>query len=116
MRYDIKGVGNLLTMTCKKNLPLLSSDYVYSGENRYFLLEIYDLSVRHDELFDKGIEYFAKLWERRTRRPWQPAGLFCMRFFLHLASQRTVRHVHPLRQFREGQVLQVIPDDGQGLG
>ena len=48
--YDIKGVGNLLTMTCKesaennlssfvvmpylKNLPLFSSDFVYSGENR----------------------------------------------------------------------------------
>ena len=82
VRYDIKGVGNLLTMTCKeteennlssfvimpykKNLPLLSSDYVYSGENRYFLLEIYDLSVRHDELFDKGIENFAKLGEKLT--------------------------------------------------
>ena len=81
-RYDIKGVGNLLTMTCKeteennlssfvvmpylKNLPLFSSDFVYSGENRYFLLEIYDLSVRHDELFDKGIENFAKLGEQLT--------------------------------------------------
>ena len=74
VRYDIKGVGNLLTMTCKeteennlssfvimpykKNLPLFSSDFVYSGENRYFLLEIYDLSVRHDEAFDQGIEAF----------------------------------------------------------
>ena len=70
--YDIEGVGNLLTMTCKeseennlssfvvmpyfKNLPLFSSDFVYSGENRYFLLEIYDLSVRHDEAFTQGIE------------------------------------------------------------
>ncbi|MBQ2049995.1 MAG: hypothetical protein II493_06305, partial [Spirochaetales bacterium] len=91
-RYDIKGVGNLLTMTCKeteennlssfvimpykKNLPLLSSDYVYSGENRYFLLEIYDLSVRHDELFDKGIENFAKLGEQLTELkdiPTQPS-------------------------------------------
>ena len=72
--FDIKGVGNLLAMTCKeseennlssfvvmpyyKNLPLFSSDFVYSGENRYFLLEIYDLSVRHDEAFDQGIEAF----------------------------------------------------------
>ncbi len=70
--FDIKGVGNLLTMTCKeseennlssfvvmpyyKNLPLFSSDFVYSGENRYFLLEIYDLSVRRDALYDRGIE------------------------------------------------------------
>ena len=75
-RYDIKGVGNLLTMTCKetdvnnlssfvimpysKNLPLFSSDYVYNGEKRFFLLEIYDLSVKHDEIFDSGIEAFKK--------------------------------------------------------
>ena len=74
--YDIKGVGNLLTMTCKesaennlssfvvmpylKNLPLFSSDFVYSGENRYFLLEIYDLSVRHDALYDSGIASFRE--------------------------------------------------------
>lgn len=73
-RFDIKGVGNLLTMTCKgtknnnlssfvitpylKNLPLFSSDFVYSGENRYFLLEIYDLSIAHDEMFNSGIETF----------------------------------------------------------
>ena len=73
-RFDIKGVGNLLTMTCKesdvnnlssfvimpysKNLPLFSSDYVYSGENRFFLLEIYDLSVEHDAIYDSGIEAF----------------------------------------------------------
>lgn len=82
VRYDIKGVGNLLTMTCKetdennlssfvimpyaKNLPLISSDYVYSLENRYFLLEVYDLSVRHDEVYDKGIRNFAKLGEKLT--------------------------------------------------
>ena len=76
IRYDIKGVGNLSVMTCKetdinnlssfvimpysKNLPLFSSDYVYSGENRFFLLEIYDLSVQHDEIFDSGIEAFKK--------------------------------------------------------
>ena len=82
VRYDIKGVGNLLTMTCKetdennlssfvimpyaKNLPLISSDYVYSLEKRYFLLEVYDLSVRHDEVYDKGIGNFAKLGEKLT--------------------------------------------------
>ena len=50
--YEIEGVGNLLTMSCKeteennlssfvimpylKNLPLFSSDFVYTGENRFF--------------------------------------------------------------------------------
>ena len=73
-RYDIAGVGNLLVMTVKeaeanqlssfvlmpyaKNLPLFSTDYVYAGEKRFFLLEIYDLSVRHDAVYDAGIEAF----------------------------------------------------------
>ena len=73
-RYDVSGVGNLLVMTVTeaeenqlssfvlmpyyKNLPLFSTDYVYSGERRFFLLEIYDLSVRHDRPFEQGIEAF----------------------------------------------------------
>ena len=73
-RYDIEGVGNLLVMTVKeaeanqlssfvimpyaKNLPLFSTDFVYSGEKRFFLLEIYDLSVHPDAAFDAGIEAF----------------------------------------------------------
>ncbi|MBR0307870.1 MAG: bilin reductase, partial [Mogibacterium sp.] len=73
-RFDIDGVGNLLVMTVTeaeenqlssfvimpyfKNLPLFSTDYVYSGEKRFFLLEIYDLSVRHDGIFEAGIESF----------------------------------------------------------
>lgn len=73
-RFDIKGVGNLLAMTVTeaeenqlssfvimpyyKNLPLFSTDYVYSGAKRFFLLEIYDLSVAHDSIFEAGIESF----------------------------------------------------------
>ena len=73
-RFDIKGVGNLLAMTVTeaeenqlssfvimpyfKNLPLFSTDFVYSGARRFFLLEIYDLSVRHDGIFEAGIESF----------------------------------------------------------
>ena len=73
-RFNIKGVGNLLLMHVKeaeqnqmssfvimpykKNLPLFSTDYVYSGEDRFFLLEIYDLSIRHDEAFEAGIGAF----------------------------------------------------------
>ena len=78
-RYDIAGVGNLLVMTVKeaeanqlssfvimpyaKNLPLFSTDYVYAGEKRFFLLEIYDLSVRHDAAFDAGIDAFRAFGE-----------------------------------------------------
>ena len=73
-RFDIKGVGNLLAMTVTeaevnqlssfvimpyfKNLPLFSTDYVYSGAKRFFLLEIYDLYVAHDSIFEAGIESF----------------------------------------------------------
>lgn len=73
-RYDISGVGNLLVMSVTeaeenqlssfvimpyfKNLPLFSTDYVYSGDKRFFLLEIYDLSVEHDEMFEAGIDSF----------------------------------------------------------
>ena len=92
-RFDMKGVGNLLVMTVTetednqlssfvimpyfKNLPLFSTDYVYNGEKRYFLLEIYDLSVKHDELFDAGIAAFkafepelADLQTIPTRTAW----------------------------------------------
>lgn len=73
-RYDISGVGNLLVMSVTeaeenqlssfvimpyyKNLPLFSTDYVYSGDKRFFLLEIYDLSVEHDGAFNAGIDAF----------------------------------------------------------
>lgn len=84
-RYDVQGVGNLLVMTVKeaeanqlssfvlmpyaKNLPLFSTDYVYSGEKRFFLLEIYDLSVRHDAAFDAGIDAFRQFGERIADLP-----------------------------------------------
>ncbi|MBR0405427.1 MAG: hypothetical protein IJI68_09565 [Eggerthellaceae bacterium] len=76
-RYNIEGVGNLLVMTVKeadenqlssfvitpysKNLPLFSTDYVYSGEKRYFLIELYDLAVFHDEAYRAGVDAFAAL-------------------------------------------------------
>ena len=84
-RYDIQGVGNLLVMTVKeaeanqlssfvlmpyaKNLPLFSTDYVYAGEKRFFLLEIYDLSVRHDAAFDAGIDAFRQFGDRISALP-----------------------------------------------
>ena len=75
--FDIWDVGNLLLMSATdveeaqlssfvimpyyKNLPLFSTDYVYTGENRIMLIEAYDLAVEHDELFDKGIASLAAL-------------------------------------------------------
>ena len=84
-RFDIDGVGNLLVMTVTeaeenqlssfvimpyfKNLPLFSTDYVYSGAKRFFLLEIYDLSVRHDGIFEAGIESFRAFGAEMTDMP-----------------------------------------------
>ena len=73
--FDIWDVGNLLMMSAVdveeaqlssfvimpyyKNLPLFSTDYVYTGEQRIMLIEAYDLAVSHDELFDRGIASLA---------------------------------------------------------
>ena len=94
-RFDIAGVGNLLLMTVKdaaenqlssfvitpyaKNPPLFSSDYVYTGERRFFLLEVYDLGVRHadarDAAYDEGMKAFAALgaqWQDMPDFPTRP--------------------------------------------
>ena len=73
--FDIWDVGNLLMMSATeveeaqlssfvimpyyKNLPLFSTDYVYTGDKRIMLIEAYDLSVKHDELYDQGIASLA---------------------------------------------------------
>ena len=90
-RFDIEGVGNLLVMTVKeadanqlssfvitpyaKNLPLFSTDYVYSGDKRFFLIELYDLAVRQDSVYCHGIESFAALassWDDMPDFPTRP--------------------------------------------
>ena len=90
-RFDIEGVGNLLAMTVKeadanqlssfvitpyaKNLPLFSTDYVYSGDKRFFLIELYDLAVRQDSAYCHGIESFAALassWDNMPDFPTRP--------------------------------------------
>ena len=84
-RFDIEGVGNLLVMSVTeaeagqlssfvitpyaKNLPMFSSDYVYSGSMRFFLMEIYDLAVRHDETFENGLTAFAAFADAWTDMP-----------------------------------------------
>lgn len=90
-RFDIEGVGNLLAMTAKdveenqlstfvvmpyyKNLPLFSTDYVYNGDKRFFLIEVYDLSVYHDDAWQQGIDAFAasaNAWDDMPEFPTQP--------------------------------------------
>ena len=84
-RFDIEGVGNLLVMTAKevesnqlgtftimpyfKNLPLFSSDYVYNDDKRFFLIEVYDLAVCHDEAWDAGIAAFSSCAEKQDEMP-----------------------------------------------
>ena len=86
-QYEIVGVGNLVTMKCKsegtqmdtftlmpyyKNLPLFTTDYIYSGENRMFLNEIYDLSVYHDDLYDRYIDVFKANDQKHAALPDMP--------------------------------------------
>lgn len=90
-RFDIEGVGNLLAMTVtetadnqlssfvitpyRKDLPLLSTDYVYAGERRFFLIEVYDLVVHHDQAYQRGISAFTALgkdWNDMTDFPTKP--------------------------------------------
>ena len=74
-QYEITGVGNLLVMTNPlpgkmqmdtftitpyfKNLPLFTTDYMYIGEKRMFLNEIYSLVATQDELYLRYIDRFA---------------------------------------------------------
>lgn len=74
-QYDVKGIGNLLIMTNPlrgemqmdtftitpyfKNLPLFTTDYMYIGEKRMFLNEIYSLVPYQDELYSSYIRRFA---------------------------------------------------------
>ena len=90
-QFDIEGVGNLLAMTVKeadanqlssfvvtpyaKNLPLFSTDYVYSGDKRFFLIELYDLAADRDDAYLGGIESFSSLasnWGDMPDFPVQP--------------------------------------------
>ena len=83
--FDIWDVGNLLMMSATeveenqlssfvimpyyKNLPLFSTDYVYSGEDRVMLIEAYDLSIGHDDSYDKGIASFVALKDKCDDMP-----------------------------------------------
>lgn len=75
-QYEIVWVGNLLVMKSSmpgemqmdtftltpyfKNLPLFTTDYMYIGEKRMFLNEIYNLVDYQDDLYKGYIDKFAE--------------------------------------------------------
>ena len=76
-QYEVEGVGNLSIMDCKnsdslqmisivitpfyKNLPLMSCDFMYTGEKRTFLMEIYELIEEKDDKFDSYMKEFQAI-------------------------------------------------------
>ena len=84
-RFDIEGMGNLLAMTVTeshenqlssfvitpyaKDLPLFSTDFVYSGEKRFFLVEVYDLTLQHSETYDAFISTLSSCVSKWSDMP-----------------------------------------------
>ncbi len=84
-QYEIAGVGNLLLMESKdsselqmlsfvitpyyKNLPLFSSDYLFIGEKRNFLVEYYDLVREKDSLYNAYLNKLQALKDKYTELP-----------------------------------------------
>ena len=90
-RFHIEGLGNLLAMTVRdapenqlsslvitpycKDLPLFSTDFVYSGERRFFLMELYDLCIDHGGSCQSCIDVlsgFGREWDDMPDFPTRP--------------------------------------------
>ena len=87
-QFEIETVGNLLIMKCKdspqmqmdtftlmpyfKNLPLFTTDYMYNGERRSYLNEIYSLVEYQDELYLSYIEKFRQNKAKHDALPDMP--------------------------------------------
>jgi len=78
--YEIEGLGHLMTMTTEdkpdmqlatftltpyfKNLPLLSSDFIFNAEKGMFLIEVYELvKNREDKEFQSWMKRFMDKFE-----------------------------------------------------
>ncbi len=84
-QYEITSVGNLLLMESKdstelqmlsfvitpyyKNLPLFSSDYLFIGEKRNFLVEYYDLVSEKDSLYNAYLNKLQAIKEKYEDLP-----------------------------------------------
>ena len=130
--FDIEGIGNLLAMTVTeadnaqlssfvitpyaKNLPLLSTDYVYSGENRFFLIEVYDLAVNHDEAYQQGIQTLEKVglgWNDMADFPVQPCWYDSIRPVYHAKAYSPEQDELAIERFLEA--LQTFVDFAQTM-
>ncbi|WP_024833293.1 bilin reductase [Ruminiclostridium josui] len=84
-QYEIVGVGNLLLMESKdsselqmltfvitpyyKNLPLFSSDYLFIGEKRNFLVEYYDLVKEKNSLYNAYLDKLQAIKDKYADLP-----------------------------------------------
>jgi len=83
-QYDIEGVGNLSTMTVnagvmqmativftplKKDIPLLSCDYMYILGNRKSYLELYDLVNDRDDVYESLLSEYQTVQDRYNAIP-----------------------------------------------
>ncbi|MBR4319193.1 MAG: bilin reductase [Oscillospiraceae bacterium] len=87
-QFEIEQVGNLLIMKCKetpqlqmdtftlmpyfKNLPLFTTDYMYTGQKRSYLNEIYSLVDYQDDFYLSYIEKFRQNKEKHASLPDMP--------------------------------------------
>lgn len=129
-RFDVAGIGNLLAMTVTeadnaqlssfvitpyaKNLPLFSTDYAYSGESRFFLIEVYDLAVDHDEAYQQGIQNLEKVgigWTDMPDFPLQPCWYDDIRPVCHAKAYSPDQDELAIERFLEA--LQTFIDFAQ---
>jgi hypothetical protein len=84
-QYEIVGVGNLLVMDSRdspslqmvsfvitpyyKNLPLFSTDYLYTQQKITFLIEYYDLVQEKDRLYNSFIDRFRAIKDKHRSLP-----------------------------------------------
>lgn len=86
--YDIENFGHLQTMNTAeskemqlatfvitpfdKNLPLISHDFLFIGETRMFIMEVYALVDKRDETFELYLDKFRKVFESKPDIPDMP--------------------------------------------
>jgi len=88
-QYEVKGVGNLSILVCLdsgtvqmdtfvltpyfKNIPMISTDYMYMNDNRTILNEVYGLVAKKDSQYEEYIKKFADVREKYASLPDIPA-------------------------------------------
>ncbi len=65
-------MATIVLTPLEKNLPLLSIDYMYIGETRAFLIELYALVEKRDTRFESFMERFTILLNTQSALPDMP--------------------------------------------